>query len=503
MWCESCYDFTFLYQPNCLYAATIKNSKSKSVYLESSQLLQLSGALLAAIIMFVAAYAAPLRVSVAILLMLIPFQPVATSYGSANVVMTFVLAGALMVRGRLQYVPMLGIILAVIFAYLVSISQLPRSLYVLHGIEIIALVSGFLVFTLAYNLAREVEDHRSVINLLISANVLAALYCVVQFTVSPGESLELFGVKELSLNENRGEGDARLVGPFGTPGLTAAYFMWMTLILLYEVLHSQGRRRVLISILIVTNVTMLIATANRGSFIVLLAGLLGFLFLFRARLGFTRILGVLVGSTIILVGTTAFVATYTEFGQMSDRLARTMETRDGLPATRAASWPVAWKNVQQKPWLGHGPRIMGQHERRFRHVPPEQLVSQYPHSLYLHLLVTVGIVGTLCMLFFIISVLWRIRQGVKTGHFRSEYEKGWLLVGLILVVAFLVDELKIEFLRNTSVDYAHFVFAVFGIFLGWADKARRQAIVTEPVPTSERSVSSGAQPYAVSHMKND
>ena len=61
------------------------------------------------------------------------------------------------------------------------------------------------------------------------------------------------------------------------------------------------------------------------------------------------------------------------------------------------------------------------------------------------------------------------------GYFSSEYERGWVLVGTIVIVAFLVDELKIEFLRYTTVDYGHFVFALFGIFLGWSDAARANA----------------------------
>ena len=95
------------------------------MYLEGAQLLQLAGALLAGLIIFVAAYAAPLRVSVAILLIMIPFQPIATSYGSANVIMTYVLAGALLLNGRLKYAPMLGSILPVLFAFMITISQLP------------------------------------------------------------------------------------------------------------------------------------------------------------------------------------------------------------------------------------------------------------------------------------------------------------------------------------------------------------------------------------------
>ena len=97
------------------------------------------------------------------------------------------------------------------------------------------------------------------------------------------------------------------------------------------------------------NVVMILATSSRGSFLVLLAGLLGFLYLFRAELGFGRIVKILVAATVILVGTATMLAAYTDFGQMFDRLARTTETEDGLPSTRSVVWPIAWENIKEKP----------------------------------------------------------------------------------------------------------------------------------------------------------
>jgi O-antigen ligase len=452
------------------------------VDLDSSQLLELSGALLGSVIIFIAAYAAPLRVSVAILLVLIPFQPVETSYGSANIAMAYVLAGALLVKGRLVYAPILGSILVVVFAYLVSMSQVPRSVYVLHGVEVVALISAFLVLVLAYNLAREVEDPKFLVNIFVVMNVLAVLYCLVQFSVAPGESLEMFGSKEFALNKNRGEGDARLVGPFGTPGITAAFFMTMTLILVYDWIYSKGRRRLWLAGLAIANITMILATANRGSFLVLLGGLLWFVYLFRHRLGFAGVVQIITASTVIIIGMASVVATYTEFGQMFDRLGKTTEFEEGVPSTRAVVWPLAWETVQERPILGHGPRILQQHELRFRHVPSRQLVSPYPHSLYLYLLVTVGIVGLSAMLFFFGRVLYGLAKGAKRGVYKNDYEKGLVSVGFIVVATFLIDELKIEFLRNGTADYAQFMFALFGVFLGWADRgcaqARTEALVS-------------------------
>lgn len=448
--------------------------------LDSSQLFELSGALLASVVIFVAAYAAPLRISVAILLVMIPFQPVETSYGSANIAMTYVLAGALLIKGRLVYAPVLLSILFVVFVYLISMSQVPRSVYVLHGVEIIALVSAFLVFILAYNLAREVDDPRYIINVFIVMNILAVLYCLVQFSVAPGESLELFGSKEFALNKNRGEGDARLVGPFGTPGITAAYFMTMTLVLVYEWIYSKGSRRILLAGLAVANVTMILATANRGSFLVLLGGLLWFVYLFRHRLGFAGVIQIIAASTIIIIGMASVVASYTEFGQMFDRLEKTTEFEEGVPSTRAVVWPLAWETAKERPILGHGPRILQRHELRFRDVPERQLVSPYPHSLYLYLLVTVGIVGLAAMLFFFGRVVYGLAKGAGQGVYDNDYEKGLVSVGFIVVATFLIDELKIEFLRNGTADYAQFMFALFGVFLGWADRgimrARIQAV---------------------------
>jgi O-antigen ligase len=457
------------------------------MYLESAQLIQFAVAILAAVLIFVGAYAAPLRISVAILLVLIPFQPVATSYGSANVIMTYVLFGALLIRGRLRYAPMLGRFLAVLFAYLLSMSQIPRSVYVLHGVEIIALLSGFLVFFLSYNLSRESESADYLVNVLVIANVLAILYCLIQLTVGSGESIRLFGSRDFALNQNRGDGDARLVGPFSEAGLTAAYFMSMTLVLVYKAVNAVGRTRVVFAVVAVVNVAMIIATANRGSFLVLIAGLLWFLYAFRSQLGFSRIVRVLTVSVIVIFGSASIVATYTDFGQMFDRLAKTTETEDGIPTTRAALWPVAWENIKEKPILGHGPRIVQQKELRYRNVPDEQLVAPFSHSLYLHLLVTVGVIGTLCMLFLLFGMVWRVYASVRQGEFTNEYEKGWAKVGIIVLSCFLVDELKIEFLRYTTVDYAHFVFLLFGLFLGRADDALARARSTARTSASRVS----------------
>lgn len=456
--------------------------------LDTGELLQITASLLAVVILITAANTAPLKIAVGILMVMIPFQIVDTKFGSSSIAMTYALAGALVISGRLSYAPKLPYVIAVILAYLISISQLPRSLYVLHGVEIIALVSGFLVFFLAYNLARQQGTTRFIVNALLLANLLCIVYCLIQFSVGPGERLEFFGMRELRMNTNRGDGDARLVGPFGTPGITAAYFSAMTLILAFEATFSAGRRKALCIGTIVANVALMIATANRGSFFLTILGFLAFLFLFRRKLGAGKVIIALASASMMMLATAAFIVAYTDFGRMVERLAETPETSAGLPATRTLVWTIALENIQEKPIVGHGPRTLTQMELRSRSVPPEQLVAPYPHNLYLHLMVTVGLIGTVCMLGFLFAIAWAVIQGARKGHFDDEYERGWVIIGAIVICMFFLDELKIEFLRANTVDYAHFVFAIFGVFLARADIARLAAVenarpALSPVPT--------------------
>jgi O-antigen ligase len=121
----------------------------------------------------------------------------------------------------------------------------------------------------------------------------------------------------------------------------------------------------------------------------------------------------------------------------------------------------------------------------------------YPHNLYLHLLLTLGIVGTAALLYFLLLATWRIYRGATAGSFANDYERGLLVLGTLLAVGFFADQMKIEFLRQSTIDYVHFVFGLFGIFLGIADRGRASRMAERiksgvAVPASRRKASSRA-----------
>ena len=96
--------------------------------------------------LFLVAYLAPVRIVMWVLLLLIPFQLIDSIYGSINMVFTYMVGAAFLLRGRIVRLPLLGAIIFIMFAYMLSFSlALPGTLRD-HGLYIISFISNFLLF---------------------------------------------------------------------------------------------------------------------------------------------------------------------------------------------------------------------------------------------------------------------------------------------------------------------------------------------------------------------
>ena len=49
-------------------------------------------------------------------------------------------------------------------------------------------------------------------------------------------------------------------------------------------------------------------------------------------------------------------------------------------------------------------------------------------------------------------------------------------IGVVIMIVFLVDQLKIEFMRFALVDYWHFIFALFGLLVAVCDQAKSEKL---------------------------
>jgi len=325
-----------------------------------------------------------------------------------------------------------------------------------------------MVRRISYDFTISVDNPRQVVNVFLIINILVAIYCFIQLGMGPKTKLVFFGNQDFSLMPMRR--DNRLTGPFGGAGIAAEYFVIMIYLVLHELISAtRPAYRRWLMLLVGVNMLLLITTGNRGGFLTLLGASLIFLWLFRKTLGPRRVLGIVTGGSVLLVLAGTLAVNYTEFGQLFERLAET-EIEEGVPDTRQEVWPSAWKEIKRKPILGHGPRLRFEAEDLGRRYKGHKYV-RYPHNLYLFLTLTVGYLGLMAFLTFLLTPLircWRVCR-LETS---DAYIQGLAKTGVVIVFVILIDQLKVSFMRLTLVDYWHFIFALLGMFIAVCDRAK-------------------------------
>jgi O-antigen ligase len=199
--------------------------------------------------------------------------------------------------------------------------------------------------------------------------------------------------------------------------------------------------------------------------VTLVAGLAGFLFVFRKDFGTVRVIQLFTIAAALLVVASVIVVEFTGFNLMFERLSGATETVGGVPLTRQFVWPEAWQRFLEVPWFGQGP-MWKLPDEDFGLVYPGHVYFDYPHSLYLYLLVTVGITGTITFFVFFLLLGLRYLRAARETSSASPYLHGLVRLGPLLLLLFLLDEIRIEFLRPVFSDYQHVVFGLFGLWLG-------------------------------------
>jgi O-antigen ligase len=285
------------------------------------------------------------------------------------------------------------------------------------------------------------------------------------------ERFSLFGIQEFAIHQNRL--DQRLSGPFASVGLTAEYLALNVLLLAYLLIHERKKsRKTFLYGLMGANIAFLVATGNRGGFISLIAGGLLFLYLFRRELGFFRITSMALAGIIFLFIASVLIVTYTPFDRLYERIANT-KIEGGIPDTRREVWPDTWRMIKEKPILGHGPRLSRHNVDHVNLLTGKRGHVGYPHNLYLFILYTLGVVGLVAYLIFFSAIFFKLRKA--SGKSRDNpLLAGIPKLGTLLIFVFLVDQIKVEFLRYHLGDYQHYIFMMFGLFVGFSDRMTKE-----------------------------
>jgi len=445
----------------------------------TSHVVQLLLALSFAIVLFVAAYSGYGRALFLTLVVMTPFQPIDSKYGSINMVATWLVGMSVWLGGfrytsqRSSMPPLVWQFGLLILVYFMSVALVPGLFLTKNLLHFILIGSNVVLFYLSYWYFRNEGDLETFFKALIVSNVFVVLYTGLQLKIGFG-TYSLGGIQELSLVENRA--DQRLAGPYQAVGITAEYFVITSLLLVHYMVQT-GRLKRFGLLLLGANFAMLIGTGNRGGFLVAIGSLFLFLYGYRRYIG-RRGIAISLLAFFTLGGLASFVMlTYTDFNVLYARLAGT-EIVGFVPEDRQG-WKYVVQRIIERPVLGHGPRLVRttEYETRPRNWP-KGYINYYPHSLYLFILYTTGVIGMLAY------GAWAFSYWVSLCSLRRRWDdsryrvaKGLPTLGMMIFVVFLVDQFKVEFLRYYFLDYQHFLAALFGMFaaLRKVDRASHQA----------------------------
>ena len=440
--------------------------------ISGANMLELAVLLGIATILFFIVYSLPQIIGATVLLVMIPIQPIDTKYATANVLLTYVIFLAMLMKREPVRLPLLPQFMTFLFVSLVSMSFVHKSLFIQHAAYIFALVSAYMVMCIAYDLVYRFKSLSNVIIVLLIMNVVVAIYCAIQFGAGPNEKVIPFGIQELAMLPARE--DNRLVGPFLATGVTSEFLVIMIFLILHQFFYVQNSwlKAGLVALASV-NLLFLIATGNRGGFLTLIGGAGLFVWMFRKELGIKRVVAMVTSGAILLAITSAILINYSEFGELYTRLGET-EIEGGIPDTRQKSWPRAVEYISEAPFFGHGPRYMmlgGSEGATYEGWE----YHQYPHNLYLFMLSTVGMIGFVAFFWFFLTPMfkcWKTWRSTVPASYDATFAK----TGVIIMSIILIDQIKVEFMRFNLVDYWHFIFALLGIYVAACHRAEYLAV---------------------------
>ena len=433
--------------------------------LSTSHLVQLLIASIAGISLFVFSYIGYQRFFFKALIILIPFQFIDSIYGSFNMAATYMLGISMFLnRSWLKKKaednwPLILPFFMIGLVFFLSWTQSPRIFWSKTIFYMIMLGSNIFLFYMTYHIISSREDFINFFNLLIFCNILVILYCFFQFVIGFQE-YNVLGIGEFRIQQNLEE-KLRIVGPFNAVGITAEYFVIQCIILAYYVLIS-GKYKKLALILIFCNTALLIGTGNRGGFISFLLSIVLFAYFFRKSLGVGRTLLLLIASFFILITSSFLMVKYTDFNVLYERLLGTQ--MEGLTPDTRSGWSFVLEKIVEKPVLGHGPRLVTtiDYDRLIKW--PKDEIGFWPHNLYLYILYTTGMIGFIAYSILGLSYLRILGKLKLILNENDDFLSGLPKLGIIIFIVFLFDQMKVEFLRPSLLDYQHYLFALSGMF---------------------------------------
>jgi O-antigen ligase len=437
---------------------------------------------LTAFLMFGLAWRLDIVSGLGVMAVALPF-PRTTVFGNTNVYVISLMLVIWLLRVTLRQSapphrsPIDAPLVMLFISYVVSFYNIDAADLAINLSNFVMMAASWLLF---YLVASVPESRRGFARLLGYQAVSVLLVCLVAVfeMTHPGQTL-IPGWIEFSALSSKGASafGIRVGSSFYDYELLCEYCALHTLLILFLFLRANSLLlRAAYGGLLTLVVFVMFATVTRGGIIALGVGILYLLWLTRRRLTMVAMTITAGAAAAGLIGMNWFVATFTRTGNMFERLAGSTVT-GFVPDTRSVVWPAAWNRIFEHPLVGHGPY--------YSLLRGAQIYS-WPHSLYLYIANNVGFIG-FAIFAWLLWTLFRITRPTTDDLWHADPLRSFMIIARAQMVVFLVDETKIEYLRNPN--YAFQVWMMFGLMVAAHRLLAAGAAHTTPTDARARAPS--------------
>lgn len=417
-------------------------------------------AIIAAAIVGALAWRLSLVSGIGVLITALPY-PRGTVFGSTNVVLVLALLLIWLLRASLrqaappQRTPVDAPMLALLGAFIISFYNIDSPLALSRALaNFLHLLAGYGMFYLIVNNVKRPEDLERLHLFQCASIAVVGLFGLYEINNPTGVLIPGWIEFGHNISDTINIHNLRIGGPFFDFELLSEYCALNILLVgLMLVRARSGARRLMFGGLLALTLFIMFATVTRGGVVALIIGLLYLGWLQRHRLRIVPMVLALAAAAVGLQALNFYVANFTYSGDLFARMTDPTSTQFqyGVPTARLELWQSAFERMMQHPIIGHGPVYMVERGLTFWY---------WPHNGYLFIGNLVGIVGLSCFLW-LLWRLWRISRPPGTDLRDPNYARAYLIIAHVQLLVFMVDQLKIDFLRNPT--YAYQIWLLFAM----------------------------------------
>jgi O-antigen ligase len=408
-------------------------------------------AVLAAIVMFGMIWRLDMVAGLGVLAVALPF-PRSTVFGSTNLAFVALIAVLWLLRvsqgqcARPRRTALDAPVLALFVAYVISFYNVTNAVDLSRALLIFELIAAsILMFFVIVNNLQDERGFRRFLDFLAVSVLLVCLLAIWELN-HPGQYFIPGWIGfQVGMGSDINLHNIRVGSSFHDYELLSEYCALNALLVMFLFLRAETMlRRLAYGGLLSLVLFVLFATVTRGAMVALGVALVYLFWIVRRRLRFVTLVIVVAALVAGYEGMSYYVGNFTRSGSIITRFATDSNKFVGyLPESRAVTWLDAWERIFGHPFIGHGP---------YYSIMEGTRTYMWPHNLYLFVANNVGFIGFGVFLWLLWTLL-RISRPRTDDLRHGDFMHSYMIIAQTQVVVFLIDETKIEFMRNGNYQF--------------------------------------------------